>query len=158
MSMGLYQKLMREPVSALELRELITVQPSTTVREAILRMQQNRLGCVAVVDSDGRPVGKFTERLLIRLLLTDSAALGEPVSQHMNAPWSTVTRDDSIARLIDCMESGRLRYVCVVDGDGRAEALVGQKGVTKFLADQFPREVKVQLMTSKQHMDQREGA
>ena len=157
--MGIYQKLMLEPVDAMELRNLISVQPAATVRDAIAKMKQNRLGCVAVVDPEGRPVGKFTERLVMRLLLKDClTTLDEPISQHMVTPWATVTRQDTVAHLIDCMESNRLRFVCVVDSEGRAEALVGQKGVIRFLADQFPREVKVQMMTAKQHMDQREGA
>jgi len=142
----------------MKLRPLVTVALVAKVREAIATMQQNRIGCVAIVDSDGRPVGKFTERLVMRVLLKDSSALDEPVSQHMVKPWSTVTQDDTVARLIDRMESGKLRFVCVVDSEGRAVALVGQRGVIKFLAEQFPREVKVQMMTTKQHMDQREGA
>jgi CBS domain-containing protein len=156
--MGLYQKLREEPIANLDLRDLITVAPTGTVRAAVALMQEGRVGCVAVVDPEGRPIGAFTERLLMKLVLDNPSAMDEPLSDHMVSPWTTVTRSDTIARLIDLMESEKLRFVCVVDDQGRAAALVGQKGVVAYLADQFPREVKGQDFGTKMHMDQREGA
>jgi CBS domain-containing protein len=156
--MALYQNLMQEPVSKLELRELVAVPPTTSIRKSIAAMRRTRVGCVAVVDEAGRPLGVFTERLLLQRLVSDPGSLNEPLGDHMDAPCACVTRDDSITKLIDCMESRKLRFVCVIDEKGRAVALAGQKGVVAFLAEQFPREVKVQEWRSKMHMDQREGA
>ena len=156
--MNLYQKLLNQPVSDLKLRELITVSPQTTVRQAISKMKQKSIGCVVVVDEHGRPQGKFTERLLISLLLKTPNGLDEPVGDHMASTWAFVKKTDPIAQVIDHMDRLKLRFVCVVDDEDRAIALTGQKSVVEFLADQFPREVKVQLLSSKMYMDQREGA
>ncbi len=42
-------------------------------RAAVELMRQKKLGCVIVVDGQGRPVGKFTERKLMKLLLASPA-------------------------------------------------------------------------------------
>ena len=156
--MGLYQNLMQEPVSRLDLRKLIALPPATSIRTSVDAMRKTRVGCVTVVDEAGRPLGLFTERLLLQRLVADPGSLNDALGDHMNAPCACVTRDESITKLIDCMESRKLRFVCVVDEEGRAVALAGQKGIVAFLAEQFPREVKVQAWSSKMHMDQREGA
>ena len=72
----------------LPLLSLITVDRTTTVRQAIALMREKRLGCVVIVDEDGRPMGKFTERLLINLLLEHIDGLDRPVIEHMAAAWT----------------------------------------------------------------------
>jgi len=156
--MGLRKDILNVPVSKLQLRQLIPVQATTPVREAVDQMRQKRLGCAVVVDQEGRPVGKFTEQLLMKLLLKDPTLLDEPVSRFMHPHAYPVKRDDPIAKLIDLMESEKLRFMCVTDQQGKAVALTGQKGLMEYIVEYFPRQVKVQRMRSKLHMDQREGA
>ena len=56
------------------------------------------------------------------------------------------------------MESSKLRFVCVVNAEGKAEAVVGQKGVAKFLASHYPQVVQGNPMESSLHVKTREGA
>lgn len=155
--MGLQENILSQPVSELELRELITVTPATTVREAMNKMRQKKLGCVVVVDEDGRPLGKFTERLLIKLLLERPGSMDEHVGDHMASAWAHVTKAEPIAKVIDLMKTKKLRFVVIIDDDGRAVALTGQKGVIEYIADHFPRQVMVQRMSSEFFSGQREG-
>ncbi len=156
--MGLREDILNDPVSTLELRELAAVKRTTTVRDAIGLMRENRVGCVVVLDDQGRPLGKFTERLLIKLLLEHPDQLDHPVERHMAGDWASVRKTDPIATVIDRMQSKGLRFVVVLDEDARAVAMTGQTGVMQYIADRFPRQVKVQRMQSKVSMDQREGA
>ena len=55
--MGLREDILNDPVSALELRELAAVKRTTTIRDAIGLMRENRVGCVVVLDDEGRPLG-----------------------------------------------------------------------------------------------------
>ena len=155
--MGLRENILSHPVSQLELRPLIVVEPATTVRQAIEQMRQKRVGCVVVVKGD-RLLGKFTERELIGLLLKCAGALEEAVGDHMAAAWHGVSRGDPIASVIECMEAKKLRFVIVLDDEGRPVGLTGQKGVMEYIAEHFPRQVKVQETESKLYMDEREGA
>ena len=86
--MGLREHILNDPVSMLELRELIAVPQGTTVRQAIALMREKALGCVVAVDEQGKPVGKFTERVLVKILLKGPDALDEPVESHMARAWA----------------------------------------------------------------------
>ena len=156
--MGLRQSILNERVSDLDLRQVITISPNTTLRQAIEKMRRKHLGLVVVVDESGRMVGQFTERMLIKLLLGGSAGLDVPVKHHTCREGATVHLTDPIAKVIECMEAKKQRFVLVLDDDGQPVGLTGQKSVMEYIADYFPRQVKVQDTGKRLFMDQREGA
>ncbi len=156
--MGLSHDILNDPVAELSMRQVIPVTGETPVRQAVAQMQRERLGCVVVVDADNRPIGKFTERLLIKLLTQTPAALDGPVKEQMASAWAWVETTDPIAKVIQYMDRDKLRFVIVIDEHGHPIGLTGQKGVLKYIADHFPRQVMVQQPDPKLHMDQREGA
>jgi CBS domain-containing protein len=157
--MGLDRNITHETVAELPLRPIITVLPDSTVRQAMAKMRAAHLGCVVVVNEYERPQGQFTERCLIRLLVERPEAIDEAVSKYMVEIRGCVTVDDPIAKVIDYMVETGLRFVCVTDPEGRKMVgLTGQKGVMEYVAEHFPRQVMVQRMRAKLHMDDREGA
>jgi len=156
--MGLEKDIQNEPVSSLPLRRLITVPPGMKVREAIAQMRAQGLGCVVVVDDEGKPLGKFTERILINMLLHDPDALDRAVGEHMSGVHDTVPVDAPIARVVDTLESHDLRFIVVTDADGKATALTGQRGVSEYIADHFPRIVATARVGAKPYTKNREGA
>jgi len=156
--MRLTHDILNVPVSELDRRELIAVRPTTTIRECLRRMRDKGLGCAFIVDHEGKPTRKFSEKQLMPLLAQGEAIMTQSVEPHGDDRFHTVTLQDPISKVIGSLTSGDQRYVCVVDDKGRAIALTGQRGVMEYLADHFPRSVKVLLMESKLYMDQREGA
>jgi predicted transcriptional regulator len=156
--MGLRENIWQETVAQLPLREAITVKPSTPIRQVAAKMRHQHLGCAFLVDAKGKPVGKFTERRLMRALLDDPANLDQPVEKFSYPTVDVLKRSDSIARMVQVMQSKQLRFMCVVDDKGRVEALTGQKGLMEYIAEHFPRRVKVEQLKSKLYMDDREGA
>ena len=156
--MGLRQNILNDRVSDLVLRGLIAVTPKTTVRDTVRQMRSNGLGCAIIVDEDGRPLGKFTERRLICLLAENPERLDDPIDQFLESTWASVNLTDPIAKVIERLQAGGERFVTVTDERGKAVGITGQKGVMEYIADHFPRQVKVQLMESKLYMDEREGA
>lgn len=156
--MGLRHNILNDPVSELALREVIAVKGNITVRQAVDKMREKHLGCVIVLDDENRPLGQFTERLLVKLLLRNPGTLDEPVRQHMASAWAWVENDAPIAKVIQCMEEKKLRFVLVLDKQGLPVGLTGQKSVMEYIAEHFPRQIKVQEMESKLYMDEREGA
>lgn len=156
--MGLQQSIRSEKVGDLNLLEPIKVGPDLPIRRAIEDMRQRKLGCVIIVDADDKPQGMFTERMLIKLLPRGAAFLDQPVSRYMSEFWAVIRHNESISNVIHKMRNHGLRFICVVDDDGKVVGLTGQKSVMRYLADHFPRQVKVQMLESKLYMDQREGA
>ncbi|MCC7204049.1 MAG: CBS domain-containing protein [Phycisphaeraceae bacterium] len=156
--MGLRADILNQPISELPLRPVIKVQSGQSIRQAMQKMLEAMLGCAVVVDAQGRYIGKFTERRLMAALLQGSHTLDGPVDALMFGTQDCVLPTDHIALMIQMMESRKLRFIVVVDAEGRPVALTGQKGVMEYLAEHFPRQVKVQKIESKLHLDQREGA
>ena len=156
--MGLRENILNEPVSRLELRDVLTVRRKTAVREAVRLMRDNRLGCAIVIDAKNKPVGKFTEHLLTRMLVTDVSSLDQPVDHFMYDSADTISQDQPIQDMMKFMKAKSLRYVCVVDKKGHAIGLAGHKSLVGFIVEHFPRLVKVQRMSSMISMQEAEGA
>ncbi|MBI1367782.1 MAG: CBS domain-containing protein [Planctomycetes bacterium] len=157
--MGLRENILRDPISELTLRPVVAMPRSATVRQTIEAMKRQGIGAAIIVDSDGRAAGMFNEKLLIRLLLESPGSLDEPVEKHMTPRLVTVRESDSIAKLLAIMQEFSLRWVCIIDEQGRPTALTGLRGLIEYVVDYFPRQVKVQPI-DKNHvsMRTREGA
>ncbi len=156
--MGLRENLGLETVRRLELRRLITATPDMLVRDAIQLMRKHDIGCVVVVDEEGKPDGIFTESLLRHLILSGSSFLDEPLKGHMadRCPWVKMT--DPIQTVLEAMQINNIRFICVVDEEGKACALTGQKGLMEYIAEHYPRVVMVQRITPIKPVHKREGA
>ena len=156
--MGLHENIRTERISELPLRQAITVDLASSVREAITEMRQKRLGCAIVVDAEDKPIGMFTESMLGRLLLEGSCQLDELIQVRMAQQISCVKTSDPIVVVLDAMQSRDVRFVCVVNENGRVVGLTGQKGLMEYIAEHFSREVMVQRVGSSPYPHQREGA
>lgn len=156
--MGLRESILKDPVSEISLRELIAVTRLTPVREVAARMREKRLGCAIVVDRYNKPIGKFTERRLMKLLLENPANLDKPVEKFMYNSANPIGVNEPIAKLIEMMQKQKLRFICVTDEKGRAVALTGQKGLMEYIAEQFPRAVKAEQAKTRLFTTEREGA
>jgi len=157
--MGLREDIHHDIIGDLPLRPALTATPDVSVRQAIDMMRNETLGCVIVVDDAGKPLGKFNERQVLKLV-RGCVSLDEPVGDHVvTVPDSGLLKtSDPVSALMNVMSTKRLRFVCVVDDEGKVAALTGQRGLMEYITEHFPRQVKVQMMASKLHMNDREGA
>lgn len=156
--MGLHKNMRNEPVSQLALREPVTVAPTDTMREAIKRMREKKLGCAVVVDQANKPIGLLTESMITHLIAQKAVVLDDPVKQHMAEQWPWVKLTDPIADVLEAMQLKNLRFLCVIDDAGLLVGLTGQKGLMEYVADHFPKQVMVQRIGGKPYMNEREGA
>lgn len=156
--MGLRENLKTETVSRLNLRDVITAHPEMTVREAVLLMREHNIGCVIVTNQKNEPVGIFTESLLRHLLGSGNDFLDESLQTHMadRCPW--VKETDPIQTVLEAMQINNIRFICVVNEEGKAIALTGQKGLMEYIAEHYPRVVMVQRIDPNEPMPKREGA
>ncbi len=157
--MGLREYITHETVADLPMRPALTAAPDISVRQAIQMMRDNKLGCVFVVDDQGRPLGKFNERQVLKVV-RGCESLDEPVGDHIEKlPEAGLVRMDTrVDKALYGMSQARLRFLCVVDDQGKVVALTGQRGLMEYVIEHFPRQIKVQMMSSKLHMNTREGA
>lgn len=156
--MGLRQNILTDPVSELNLRKVITVKADATVREAAAQMREGRLGCVVVMSPEGKPLGIFTERKIIKLLLEGTEKLNDSVSDHLITTAGPMPDNAPIGDMVTKMQSDNLRFLAVENPKEKIVSISGQKGLMEYIAEHFPRQIKVQRMNSKMFMDEREGA
>lgn len=156
--MALRENISHESVSELTLRPLVLFKPERPVNDACESMREGGLGATIAVDAVGRPVGMFNEKVLIRLLASNPDAVNEPAEKHMVREVVTVKVTDPIAELIATMKQRHLRWVCVVDEQGKATALTGLRGVMEYVVDHHPLLVKSTPIRRKLSMTEREGA
>jgi CBS domain-containing protein len=100
-------------------RPVVSVQPETTVADAITILTQKGFGAVPVVDDLGRVVGIFSESDALRATagsLADRASYrAQPVSVAMTTPVEVISPHADVVAVAEHMLDGRLRCVPVVE-------------------------------------------
>jgi CBS domain-containing protein len=112
-------------------KDVITVLPSCTLREAIELLLAERISGLPVVDERGRLVGVITEFALLAVAY-DDRALSDPVSQHMTTELLTVDAKDTVRKVADLCVVHRVRRVPVMDG-GRLVGLISRCDVLRAI-------------------------
>jgi CBS domain-containing protein len=97
-------------------RQLISVDPETTVAEAATIMGGKHVGSALVMEGD-RLAGIFTERDIVRALGEHFDAAGHPVSHWMTSQPATIGPEATTDEALDRMLRGGFRHLPVVDGE-----------------------------------------
>jgi CBS domain-containing protein len=105
-------------------REVATIAPEATVRDAVAALKARRIGAI-VVSRDGRGVeGILSERDIVHALADQAAALlDQKVSRLMTRNVMTCAPSDTIETLMDRMTQGRFRHLPVLE-DGKLCGIV----------------------------------
>ncbi len=115
--------------------EVVSVECSTSVRDAVAYLASNRIGAVPVT-KDGRVVGIMSERDIIYCLAKVGAeVLDMAVEKVMTAPAITVGPHVPILAALSQMSAKRIRHLPVVEG----ERLVGIVSIGDLVAYRIAR-------------------
>ncbi|MBM4266092.1 MAG: CBS domain-containing protein [Deltaproteobacteria bacterium] len=139
---GIESRILGRPIGVLpDLRAPIQVDRRASLRSVIDRMNEERIGCVLVVEQ-GRLVGVFTERDVL------TKVVGTAIDLHRTAVEDLMTRDpecltldDGIAYALNKMTIGGFRHVPLVDALGRPTGVVAMRHIVEYLVDLFPRSI-----------------
>jgi CBS domain-containing protein len=128
------------PIRALDPHAAVTIPASTPIREAIDLMLERRIGAVLVI-RDGRAVGIFTERDVLRRVATTGIDQGLPVGDVMTEEPEALGLDDGIAFALNRMIVGGYRHIPIVDDDGAPLAVLSVREVVAFIVSMLPSRV-----------------
>ncbi|GIG30755.1 CBS domain-containing protein [Cellulomonas marina] len=95
----------------------VTVDATTTVREAAVLMRDEGIGDVLVTDR-GQLVGIVTDRDLVVRVLAAGGASGDPVGQVCSGSLVTLAPGDDVAQAARVMAEHGVRRLPVVDEGG----------------------------------------
>jgi len=122
-------------VIRISVREIITknvvaVTPNTPIRRVAEIMHNNNIGSVLIVDNDGRLLGIFTERDLVKAVAL-GVDLNTPVENFMTTKLVTATPNESIASIAHKMIENWIRHIPVVDEQNRAIGVLSIRDVLR---------------------------
>jgi CBS domain-containing protein len=135
--MELARNLKVDSVSRLHATAPLRVAPEQTIADAVRLMREHRVGCLLVCRDD-RLLGVFTERDLMRRVLSAGLPLSTPVADCMTRDPVVVGPKEPIGAAVRRMEEGGYRHLPVVDEIGRPLGVLSVKRIVHYLAEHFP--------------------
>lgn len=129
------QSLCEDRVEKLDPVAAVSVSEQTPLDAAIQTMRSKRIGCLLVTDSEGKLCGILTERDLVNQvagIVEDLAA--HTVHEFMTPRPETVHANDLLASALQRMMVGNLRYLPLVDKDGRPQKVLSSRDIINYVA------------------------
>src|SRR5262245_22930316 len=117
--------------SAVMTKDLVTIRPDATIKEATDLLISKQISGLPVVDDDRGMVGVITEFALLAMVY-DEKVQNHPVSQHMTREVITVEAEDPINRIADLCIVHRVRRLPVMK-DGRLIGLIARRDVLRAM-------------------------
>ena len=114
-------------------KTLYSVDPSTTVGEAISLMAQNRIGSALIMEG-GKLVGIFTERDTVRAISQSHDAPTHEISSWMTRDPKTVSPDVEVDDALRTMLDNGFRHLPVVER-GEVIGMVSMRDLADLTTD-----------------------
>jgi CBS domain-containing protein len=124
-------------------RDVLTIEPSASVFEAIQRMVEANVGSLLVTEG-GRLRGVVTERDYLRRVALEGRTERETtVGEIMSAPLVYVTPDTTVEECMAVMTERRIRHLPVLDDDREVVGVISIGDVVKFQSKQQSAQIKL---------------
>jgi CBS domain-containing protein len=122
--------------------EAAAVSLQATVAEAIRTMLDRHVGAVAIVDSEHRVAGIFTERDVLRKFsLSGRNPDVTLVRELMTTPVELATSETGSAEALMTMVERHFRHLPVVDNDGKLLGVLSIRNLLEWRIDDLSREL-----------------
>jgi CBS domain-containing protein len=124
-------------------REIAAVGLDATVADAIHKMLDHHVGAVAVVDSDYRVAGIFTERDVLRKLsLSGLDPRTTSVREFMTTPVEMATRNTGAGEALTAMLERHFRHLPVADDSGKLLGILSIRNLLEWRVGDLSRELE----------------
>jgi CBS domain-containing protein len=118
-------------------RDVETIRPETSAREAAQRMRSRDVGSLPVCDGN-RLLGMVTDRdLTLRVLAEGRDANATQVKDAMTPDVCYAFEDDDVRRAADLMKERQIRRLPVVDRDKKLVGIVAIGDIATHATDQL---------------------
>ena len=124
-------------------REIAAVGMEASVADAIHKMLDHHVGAVAVVDSDFRVAGIFTERDVLRkMALSRLDPQTTPVRELMTTPVEMATQNTGSSEALNTMLERHFRHLPVADENGKLLGILSIRNLLEWRVDDLSRELE----------------
>jgi CBS domain-containing protein len=132
--------ILRESLGKVPRRPMLVVPATANVAEALRLMNEAHVGC-AIIVRDGKLVGIFTERDVLRRVAGQIDVAHTPVVNVMTADPDTLPASASIAFALNKMSVEGYRHIPLVDGEHRPVGVVAVRDIVAWMCSLFPSSV-----------------
>lgn len=132
-------KIIEMPVSSLVARQPSRLPATTTLRDAIQKMIDDRAGCVLVVGEDGALTGILTERdVLKRIVAVDEVDLDRHnLGDYATANPETIKPSASLQVALHRMAINEFRHLPFESEPGQPDGLITARDILDFIEANF---------------------
>jgi CBS domain-containing protein len=107
---------MKRTIAEIMSKKIETIEESATVQQLAIKMKENNVSSLIVVDSLGNSKGLVTERDLVRkVCIKDVYTSKVIIKEIMSLPLITINPNDAPSTAIDIMLQHNIRHLLVVD-------------------------------------------
>ncbi|MGY8767194.1 MAG: CBS domain-containing protein [Pirellulales bacterium] len=129
------KSMLKDRISDLEPREVLTVAPDATVKDVLNLLVDNRVGSVVITEA-GMPVGIFSERdVLVKLGNSPEEFEDKPISDFMTTNPQTLESSAKIAFAVHQMDMGHYRHLPIVDQSGIVTGIISVRDILRYLKE-----------------------
>src|ERR1700736_2713063 len=131
-------------MSVLELcdREIAAVPLEATVADAMHKMLDHHVGAVAIVDSEYRVAGMFTERDVLRkMALSQSDPRATSIRALMTTPVEMATRRAGAGEALSIMIERHFRHLPVADDNGKLLGILSIRNLLEWRVEDLSHEL-----------------
>ncbi|MEM3997110.1 MAG: MFS transporter [Pyrobaculum sp.] len=111
-------------------KELITISPGASLKEAVDLMAKNNIGFLPVVEG-GKLLGVISESDVMKIV-ANGGDLNKPVAEYANTKPITISKNATLRDAAELMVKHNIRHLPVVE-DGKVVAVVSVKDVLKAI-------------------------
>ena len=140
MEQQLGEAILNAPIRVLEPRPAVTLDEEATIGDAIRLMLERKIGAILVLRA-GKAVGIFTERDVLRRVVSGGVDRARPLREVMTEDPETLGPEDGIAFALNRMIIGGFRHIPIVDDEGAPRAVLSLREVVAFIVSLLPSRV-----------------
>ena len=98
-------------------KKLVTIDKKSTIQEAIILMNEHRIGALMVVDKDEKLVGLISERDILRKFESCDTMINVLVEKIMTREIITGKPGDTVPCLMGVMADKKIRHLPILEGE-----------------------------------------
>ncbi|MCC4117192.1 DUF294 nucleotidyltransferase-like domain-containing protein [Aromatoleum toluclasticum] len=121
------QQTMTTPLGQLVKKAPIFVTPDSSIRAALEKMSEMRIGCMVITDADRKPLGILTQSDLLPRVVLPGIDLQRPIGDVMTETPHVMSASDSAYDAALEMATHGVRHLLVVDSEGRLKGVVSER-------------------------------
>lgn len=127
-----------QSVGLLNTPPAVCVHEEASLQSAMNQMRERHIGCILVIDSNGKLSGIFSERdCMEKIVMYEIDRNLAPVSDFMTRDPVTIDFTVSLAYGLSLMSMGGFRHLPVVDEDNMPVGVVSVKDIVNHITSTF---------------------